>query len=188
MIISVSGIDGAGKTLLVKLLAQKLNFFIPEHVSYYEKFPEDIVKWYTKENIDNVVRLDLKAFTKRNQVALSKRDAILDRGYQNIIDSACARYQQRLKISYLEALEMVEKVNKIIGFSKIEEKAVLLDFPFNDWQKIHSILIKRVGSFSREYNEYLQILNHNIKTSRHSYDLIINATEKPEENLKKILI
>ncbi len=186
MIISISGIDGSGKTSLVQLLAQKLNFFLPEHVSCYEEFPEDLVKWYTEGDIDDVITLDLKAFAKRNQVAQLKGNTILDRGHQNVIDSACARYQQRLKISYSEALGRVEKISKSTGFFKLEQRAILLDFPSNDWQEIHDILVKREGNFSEEYNEYLQILNQNIKNNHNAYDVVIDATASLEENLKKI--
>ncbi len=185
MIISISGIDGSGKTSLIKALSKGTHFFVPEHVSTYIKFPEDLVEWYTKADINEVVILDLKAFALRNNVI--KKNALIDRGYQNVIDSVCARYQERLDISYTDSLERVIKINKVIGLTKIEDTSILLDFPFDDWQKICDIITEREGTLSDKYLGYLKILNQNIKDHRNSFDIILDATKTIEQNLKQVL-
>ncbi len=187
MIISISGIDGSGKTSLIKALAKEVDFFIPNHVSTYTEFPKNLVQWYTQADIDEVVALDLKAFTIRN-AAIEGTNVLLDRGYQNIIDSACARYQNRLCISYSDALERVTKLIKKIGFNKIEDKAILLDFPFDDWYKIYEILNEREGRLSVEYIGYLKILNQNMRDHFACYDNVLDATKTIKENLELVLV
>jgi len=186
MIISINGIDGVGKTALIKQLGKRYHFFIPKHVSKYIEFPKDLAKWYEFKDIDKVIYLDLKAFKIRNDVAKNKDNALLDRGYLCLIDSAAARYQQRMHVSYEEAKKHVEKINQKIGLKPIENKKILLHFPSSNWEEIYSSLDKRIGPLSPSYLEYLKIFHINIESHLNDYDYILNANDKIEENITKL--
>lgn len=188
MIISISGIDGSGKTSLIKQLAEinGFTFTIPQHASAFVCFPENLVAWYTRGNIDDVVLMDLEAFARRNASIVGHPNVLLDRGYQNVIDSACARYQDRLAISYEEALNRVILLNEKVGFEKIEHAAILFEFPF-DWTRTSEILQKRSGSLSTQYLDYLSVLYENLKSHRDRYDLWLDATSPIDENLQRII-
>jgi len=187
MIISISGIDGSGKTTLIKKLAESKNFFVPEHVSKFVDYSKNLTQWYQFGNIEEVINLDLKGFKLRNGSVLGKNNVLLDRGHYNIIDSACARYQNRTGISYKEAKSYVENLCKNIGLNLIENKLVLLDFPDKEWPEVKDIINKRCGPHSESYLQYLEVLFYNIRSNKNLYDLILNSESSSEENLKKII-
>ena len=187
MIISINGIDGSGKTTLIKKLSEVKKYFIPEHVSKFVDYPEDLAQWYQFGNIDEVIKLDLRAFKLRNDSVSGKTDALLDRGYYNIIDSACARYQDRKRVSYQEAKIHIETLNQSIGLNRIEDKAFLLDFPDKQWSEVSAIINKRCGPHTTSYLQYLEILFENLRSNRNLYDYILDAEASSEVNLDKIL-
>lgn len=187
MLISVSGIDGSGKTTLIKKLAERLGAFVPKHVSTFVEYPSDLADWYTKGDINDVVALDVKAFALRNNDAAARGNALLDRGFLNITNSASARYQERLGISREDSLKRVMHIADEVGLQKVEEISVLLDFPSDEWSVVLDIIRERGESVTEDYARYLKILFHDLKHDKATFDIVLDATKSIDENVEELL-
>jgi hypothetical protein len=185
MVISVNGIPASGKSSLIKRLTRKYpHFFVPEPVGAFASFPGNLAAWYAEGNVDDVVRLDLKAFARRNASVANKANVLLDGGYQGMIDSMCSRYQDRLGIRYDQALaRTVFLITQTpVSFERVERISILLRFDEN-WDRVSTRLQNRIRFLSDEELEYLEILHANMERCVGRYDCVLDATAPIEDNV-----
>lgn len=182
-VIGVNGVDGSGKTSVIRGLSNQIKeLYQPPNPLYLsDKFPkEEIPNWYRTSQPSVIVSALLDGNKRRNDLVLDKHNefSALDRSYLTTIPACISHFMTKRGLNFKGARQKVDEINEKIGYEEISDIVILLDIPLSKKEKID--LIKSRGeNVDRGYEKYLLKLIENVDRVSSEYKKIfkIDATQ-----------